>query len=87
MRRININKGNKILTKSFENKSQFIKFLRGNEDFLFTNIPDHCFDIADNVWDLNVGSMYFCCGLRFSINGKRRAGNKMINNTRIGDQI
>ena len=81
MRRINIKIQDQLMTRSFEDKDQFELFVAndlGSRDYN---------GVANTVWDLNVGGSYTYFNHRFSINSKRRAGNKMINNTRIGDQI
>jgi len=81
MRRINIKSKNKISTKSFDVIEQLAHYL-------FYNC--HCFntdDLAKKIWDLNVGTSLIDNGYRFSIQSKRRTGNKMINNTRIGERI
>ena len=70
MIKINIKKNGKLEVKSFITKGQLIKFLRGNENFLFTEIPNNCFNIADKLWDMNVGSSIEHSNYTFSIRGK-----------------
>ena len=78
MRRINIKHKDTMVTKSFETKGKFIKFLRGNEMFLFSEVSNNVFDIADNVWNLNVGSGTEFFGFRFAIQSKARVGNQLV---------
>ena len=82
MRRINIKIEDRLITKSFRHIDELRSYL-ANDCGLW-----HSFgQVANRIWHLNVGSKLEIDDFRFSINGKRRAGNKMINNTRIGDQI
>ena len=78
MIRLNVKKDGKVEVKSFITKGQLIKFLRGNENFLFTEIPNNCFNIADKLWDLNVGSALNQSGYTFAMAGKSRAGDIML---------
>ena len=82
MRRINIKIEDRLITKSFEHVDELDSYLYNDCDFQWDSS-----DVANRICHLNVGSKLEIDGFRFSINGKRRAGNKMINNTRIGDQI
>ena len=77
MIRLNIRKNGKTEVKSFVTKGELIKFLRGDENFLLTEIPNNCFNIADKLWDLNVGTALTHSGYTFAIAGKSRAGNIM----------
>ena len=86
MRRINIKIEDKLITKSFEHVDELDSYLVNDCGFVGIYKWDS-FGVANRIWHLNVGSKLEIDGFRFSINGKRRAGNKMINNTRIGDQI
>ena len=70
MIKLNIKKNGKLEVKSFITKGQLIKFLRSNENFLFTEIPNNCFNIADKLWDMNVGSSIEHSNYTFSIRGK-----------------
>lgn len=81
MRRINITKDNKRITKSFLNKDDFIKYLRS--DLTFHGV----LKIAKDVWDLNVAEKINYFGHTFSIQSKRRTGSKIINNTLLKDQL
>tara|TARA_R100001126_G_C4818234_1_gene145368 strand:+ start:472 stop:717 length:246 start_codon:yes stop_codon:yes gene_type:complete len=78
MIRLNIKKNGKVEVKSFITKGELIKFLRGDENFLFTEIPNNCFNIADKLWDLNVGTALTQSGYTFAMAGKSRAGNIML---------
>lgn len=82
MRRINIKIEDRLITKSFIDVEELDSYLVNDCGFQWDS-----FGVANRIWHLNVGSKLEIDGFRFSINGKRRAGNKMINNTRIGDQI
>ena len=76
MRRINIKTQNKLITKSYDNKSDFILDLK-----FILNFPLHeiyRFNLADIIWDLNVGTGYSCFGYRFSIQSKARVGNQLV---------
>ena len=46
MRRINVTLNNVRITKSFQTKGKLIRFLRGNEMFLFSEISNNVFDIV-----------------------------------------
>ena len=85
MRRINIKTQDKLITRSYDDKSDFFLDLKFILDFPLHEI--YRFKLAHIIWNLNVGTAYSCFGYRFSINSKKRAGNKMINNTRIGERI
>jgi len=69
MRKINIlTHNNKIQTISFNIKKDLLNFICFNT----TISKEHSTDkVANIIWNLNVGSMYFCCGYRFSIVSKR----------------
>jgi len=72
MRRINIKHNDKMVTKSFAEKKDFIRYLRGN--LMFHAV----FKIADDVWNLNVGSSVEFFGYRFAIQSKARVGNQLV---------
>ena len=78
MRRINIVKDNptlayrKIETKSVVTKKDLVSYLRKNLDFHGVLL------IADNIWNLNVGTSYEAFGYKFSCASKSRAGNHIV---------
>lgn len=78
MRRINITINNARITKSFQTKGKLIRFLRGNEMFLFSEISNNVFDIADKIWNLNVGKSITYFNHQFSIQSKARVGNQLV---------
>tara|TARA_A100001201_G_scaffold142761_1_gene141893 strand:+ start:1549 stop:1794 length:246 start_codon:yes stop_codon:yes gene_type:complete len=81
MRRINITRNNNRKTKSFLNIKELAHYIFYNCHSIFAD------DVAKDIWDLNVGTSLIENGYEFSIQSKRRTGNKMINNTRIGERI
>lgn len=88
MRRINIKKDNKLVTITCSDYLDLFQELKCNSIFKDVNLDlSNLSTFLDKIWDLNVGSKLECWGYTFSIQSKRRTGNKMINNTRIGDQI
>ena len=78
MRRINIRKNGKIETKSFIKQMDLICYLEVDLGLRAV------FTLADNIWNLNVGKGLEDSGYTFSINSKRRVGNKLSNNMTIG---
>ena len=83
MRRLNIVKDGKIETKSFLEKSDFISFIKNHNAIYFYDFKE-ILDVADNIWNLNVGKSFKIWGYTFSINSKRRVGNQLSNNMTIG---
>jgi len=86
MRRINITRRTANLdtirhTVSFKSKNKFISYLRDNYSFHGVLL------LADKVWDLNVGAKYQQDNYTFSIQSKRRTGDKIVNNYLIGEQL
>jgi|TARA_R100001440_G_C2446809_1_gene107342 hypothetical protein len=79
MRRINIQIDDKIHLKSFVDVDELEQYLYNDLGFRWDPKT-----IADKIWDLNVGSKFECDGYRFSINSKRRVGNKLTDGTIIG---
>ena len=73
MRRINISKDNKIITRSFFDQDEFKKFIVNDLGLLDYNV------VAIKVWDLKVAESYTYCGHKFSIQSKRRSGNVLMN--------
>ena len=65
MRKINIVKDNKIITRSFYDEDQFREFVVNDLGLLDYNV------VTLSVWDLEVGKSYTYCGHRFSIVSKR----------------
>jgi hypothetical protein len=72
MRRINIVKDKKIETQSFVTKEDLVSYLRKNLDFHGVLL------MADNIWNLNVGTSYEAFGYKFSCASKARAGNHIV---------
>ena len=83
MRRLNIVKNGKIETKSFLEKSDFISFIKNHNAIYFYDFKE-ILDVADNIWNLNVGKSLKIWGYTFSINSKRRVGNQLTDGTIIG---
>ena len=83
MRRLNIVKDGKIETKSFLEKSDFISFIKNHNAIYFYDFKE-ILDVADNIWNLNVGKSLKIWGYTFSINSKRRVGNQLTDGTIIG---
>ena len=83
MRRINVTLNNVRITESFQTKGKLIRFLRGNEMFLFSEISNNVFDIADKIWNLNVGKSITYFNHQFSIQSKQRVGNQLYDGSTI----
>ena len=83
MRRLNIVKDGKIETKSFLEKSDFISFIKNHNAIYFYDFKE-ILDVANNIWNLNVGKSLKIWGYTFSINSKRRVGNQLTDGTIIG---
>ena len=83
MRRLNIVKDGKIETKSFLEKSDFISFIKNHNSIYFYDFKE-ILDVANNIWNLNVGKSLKIWGYTFSINSKRRVGNQLTDGTIIG---
>jgi len=64
MRKINIRKNDKIETRSFIKKDDLISYLRKNLDFHGVLL------LAENIWNLNVGTSYDAFGYKFSCASK-----------------
>ena len=77
MRRINIVIGKKIETKSFVEKSDLVKWFANNQEFQSIHPYNHI-SMADNIWNLNVGTSYEAFGYKFSCASKSRAGNHIV---------
>ena len=80
MRRINIRYNNKIDTKSFAEKKDFIKYLSSSNFFIVkgNQIFHAVYKIADDVWNLNVGKSVEFFGYKFAIQSKARVGNQFV---------
>ena len=76
MRRINIRNSNKIITKSFYSKDDFKSWLRKHIKVCLHYFLDQ---VADEVWDLNMGKSISYYETTFSIQSKRRSGNVLMN--------
>ena len=83
MRRLNIVKDGNIETKSFLEKSDFISFIKNHNAIYFYDFKE-ILDVANNIWNLNVGKSLKIWGYTFSINSKRRVGNQLTDGTIIG---
>jgi len=83
MRRINITTNdNKRITKSFADKKEFIEYLESEFYYYVLAI-----EIANKVWNSNVAEKINYFWHTFSIQSKRRTGDKIINNTLLKDQL
>ena len=72
MRRINIRKDGKIETKSFIKQMDLICYLEVDLGLRAV------FTLADNIWNLNVGTAITVRGLTIAMAGKSRAGDIML---------
>jgi hypothetical protein len=86
MRRINISKNNKIITKSFNAQNDFVEYLKNHKDSKIFYVYG-LRNISNDVWNLKVAEPYNLNGYTFSIQSKRRTGDKIVNNYLIGEQL
>ena len=81
MIRLNVRKDGKVEVKSFIQKNDLISYLDKDLDLhnIICNFPNHSvFELADNIWDLNVGTALTHGNYTFAMAGKSRAGNIML---------
>jgi len=78
MRRLNIKVKDKLITKSFKNVKELAHYIFYNCHSIFAD------DVANKIWDLNVGKSLVENGFRFSVNSKRRVGNQLSDGITIG---
>ena len=75
MRRINIKKDDKLITKSFYDKEDFRKWLRQT---CVVHLHYFIDQMCNEIWNLNVGKSITYYGFRFSIQSKARVGNQLV---------
>ena len=81
MLRINIKYKNKLRTVSFEDIEELNQYL------FYKCACDYSHDLVKNIWNLNLGKSISVGDYRFSIQSKRRTGDKIVNNYLIGEQL
>jgi len=83
MRRINITVDTDRITKSFANKSDLVSYIKKHDDFRDIHPFIHL-NMADTIWDLNVGKSVNYFNYTFSIQSKQRIGSQLHDGSIIG---